>query len=306
MPYAPNGALIQPGYVSDNPFDTGRTGERNAELGGGGKDTQSGWDYDAGAPRPGATQLGNGRWVMPGASDAGGGGGGGDGSSIFGNPYFQQAEAAGKAASAADLADTKGAIQQLMVQFGLIPGNFQDKLGALDDTIRQLIDQNTKSGISQYARLLEGKSDIQRETINRLSARGLSRSGAKGYRLRRNTLDFERTLSDSIQAVLANVGGLQSGYASREYGRQMNLSQFLAQLFSGWRGGGGGGGGGASPVPQAAPVAPPWQQNPNPTWASGGPGTPTIGGGVVGGFNPSVTSLGGGSGTSSKKPLLLY
>lgn len=41
------------------------------------------------------------------------------------------------------------------------------------------------------------------------------------------------------------------------------------------------------------------------SYVTGAPGSPTIGGGTVGGYNPPVTRLGGGSGTSSKKPLLL-
>lgn len=162
-------------------------------------------------------------------------GGGGDSSSVFGNPYFQQFQAANQAQQTADLSDTKSQIQQILIQLGLIPGNYVDKLGALDDTIRQLIEQNTQSGISQYARMLEAKSDVQRETVGNLAARGLSRSGAKGHRLRRNQLNFDRNFSDALTAVLSNIGQLQSGYANREFGRQMNLSQFLASLMSSWR-----------------------------------------------------------------------
>jgi hypothetical protein len=149
-----------------------------------------------------------------------------------------------QAQGTADQSDTKSQLQQLLIQFGLVPGDFQDKLGSLDDTIRALIAKNTESGISQYARMLEGKGDVQRETMNRLSSRGLGRSGAKGYRLRRNQLDFERLFSDAVASVLGNANSLQSGYAGREYGRQMSLSQMLSQLFSSYRPGGGGGGGG--------------------------------------------------------------
>lgn len=185
-------------------------------------------------------------WTPGMAAPSGGGGGGG--SSIFGNPYFQQYQSSVTAADAADLSDTKSQIQQLLIQFGLVPGNYKDKLGALDDTIRQLIEKNTKSGISQYARLLEGKDDIRRETIGRLSSKGLLRSGSKGYRLRRNQLDYDRTLSDSLSAVLGNANQLQSGYAGRASSRQQGLASFLEQLFSSWRPSGGGG--------VAAPTAP--------------------------------------------------
>jgi hypothetical protein len=240
---------------------------------------------------------------LPGARGGSGpgdmGGGGGDGSSVFGNPYFGQQESIFKAQDAADLSDTKSVIQQLLIQFGLVPGNFQDKYGALDDTIRKLIEQNTTSGISQYARMLEGKGDVLRETIGGLGSKGLLRSGAKGHKLRRNQLDFDRSFSDALQAVLSNANSIQSGYANRAFGRQMSLSQMLASIMSQYRPMSSGGG--YSPPPQqstySAP-APAWQD-----LSPGAPGTPTIGGGWVGQPAPNV-SLGGGSGTSSKKPLL--
>lgn len=168
-------------------------------------------------------------------STGGGGGGAVGGSDIFANPYYQQYASQTQAAQAADLADTKSQLQQLLIQFGMVPGNFQDKYGALDDTIRQLIQKNTESGISQYARLLQGKQDVQRDTVNQLASRGLSRSGAKGFALNRNQLDYDRTLSDSLNAVLGNSNQLQSGYAGRELQRQQGLSQFLAQLMANWR-----------------------------------------------------------------------
>lgn len=163
------------------------------------------------------------------------GGGGVGGSDIFGNPFFQQYQSSINAAQAADLADTKAAIQQLLIQFGMVPGNFDDKLGALDETIRELIRQNTESGISQYARMLEGKEDAQREAISGLASRGLLRSGAKGYRLRRNATTFDRSLSDSIASLLGGVNQAQSGYAGREFQRQQSLSQLLASLMAAWR-----------------------------------------------------------------------
>lgn len=229
--YTPNGIPRQPGYYDpNNPYDTGRTGERNAELGGGGKNTMSGWDYDAGRPKDGAYKDEAGNWTIGG----GGGGGGGGMSSLFANPYYQQYQSQLQAQQAADLSDTKSQLQQLLIQFGMVPTGFKDSYGAIDDTIRNLIEQNTASGISQYARMMEGKDDVRRESLNRLGSRGLSRSGARGYRLRRNSLDFDRQFSDTLNSVLGNANALQSGYAGRELQRQQNLSQMLAQLSQQW------------------------------------------------------------------------
>ncbi len=192
----------------------------------------------------------------------GGGGGGGGGSDIFSSPYYQQYQASLQAAQAADLADTKSQIQNLLVQFGLVPGSFQDKYGAVNDTIRNLIKQNTESGISQYARMLEGKQDAQRGTVSGLASRGLLRSGAKGYQLRRNTLNFDRTLSDAMNAVLGNVNQFQSGYANREYQRQQSLAQFLQQLAQSYRP--------PSPSSSYTPAPPPAPQSPQPQFNAPG------------------------------------
>lgn len=213
-------------------------------------------------------------------SSMGGGGGVGD---LTANPYYQQYQAQNQAADAADLAATKSALQQLLIQFGLVPEGFQDKYGALDDTIKQLIQKNTDTGISGYARLLEGKQDAQRAAINNLARRGLTRSGEKGFDLRRGTMDFNRNYSDALNTVLGSANQLQTGYAGRQMDRQSALSQFLAQLaaqvnsFNTGRSGG-------VPRPPSVPQAPQqtplqyWQSNPAPTYTGPVSGTQWYGG----------------------------
>ncbi len=143
--------------------------------------------------------------------------------------YYQQLQSQLMAQGAADKSQTRAAIQQALIGFGLVPEGFKDKLGALDDTTRALIEKNTKTGISGYARMLEGKSDAQKALINRLSASGLRRSGAKGYKLRRGQLDWDRQYQDAIAALLSDVGGRYEGYAANEGARQ---SQLLSALYS--------------------------------------------------------------------------
>lgn len=228
---------------------------------------------------------------LPGARGGTGPGGGGGSSGGTGDltasPYYQQYQSQIQAAQAADLSSMKSQLQQLLIQFGLVPEGFQDKYGALDDTIRQLIQKNTDTGVSQYARLLESKADAQRNAIQNLAARGLSRSGAKGYALRRGGLDFNRAQSDALSQVLGSANSLQSGYASREMDRQNGLANLLAQLASSYR-----------PVVSTGPTPwvpkPPsvpqpqqytaqqaqqyWQSNPAPTYTSPTTGTNWYGG----------------------------
>lgn len=233
---------------------------------------------------------------LPGANNngAGGpgvGGGGGGSSAMFSNPYYQQAEAATRAAGAADLSGTRGQLQQLLIAFGLVPEGFQDKLGVLDDTIRALIQKNTDTGISQWARMLEAEGDSIKSIVNSAATSGQRRSGAYGYRLRRNSLNNNRNRSDVLSALLGKIGSEESGFAQREFGRNMSLTQLLASLFAGWNGGGGGGiGGGSSSPVQSAPV---------PSFT----GTPTIGN-SNNYYGPAAGTPGGGY-TSPKKPLLM-
>jgi hypothetical protein len=254
---------------------------------------------------------------LPGArggTGPGGGGGisGGGGGDLTASPYYQQYQSQLQAAQAADLANTKSALQQLLIQFGLVPEGFQDKYGALDDTIRQLIQKNTDTGVSQYARLMESKTDARNAAIANLAKRGLTRSGAKGYALRRGSLDFNRALSDAMGQVLGNANQLQGGYAQRDLERQSGLASLLAQLAAAWRpaytsGRGGGYVPQAPQVPQAtAPAAAdnPWDYpNPNSIYTG-----QTIGGGETQGgygtaYGPAQVGQGGGF-TSPKKPLV--
>lgn len=164
-------------------------------------------------------------------------------SDLFASPVYQQALAASRAAGTADLAGTRSGIQQLLIDFGLVPQGFQDKLGVLDDTIRSLINKNTESGISQWARLLDVAKDEQRQTVQNTTAAGQRRSGAYGWRLRRGKLADERRRADSLSGLLGTLNSSVSGLASRDYGRQMNLASVLAGLASSWNPVGGSGGG---------------------------------------------------------------
>lgn len=248
---------------------------------------------------------------LPGANDNGPGGPGagqsapGDVAGLFNNavssPFYQQALAATQAAGAADAAARRAAIQQVLIQFGLVPDNFQDKYGDIDATTRSLAQQNTQSGISAVARLKQALSDAQRNSSRSLAARGLRRSGARGYQMRRNQLGYDQSYSDALNSLLSGINQTYQGFAQGEYGRSMSLAQALQNAIGNmsfsYRPSGGGGG--ASFSSQPAAPAPFDYYN----YSPGAPGTPTLGGGTVGDGSPEFR-LGGGSGTSSKKPIL--
>lgn len=143
------------------------------------------------------------------------------------SPWYQQGAAASQAASAADKASGKSAIQQMLIQFGIVPEGFTDQFGAADATTRSLAEANTTSGISAYARMRQALADANRDASRRLAARGLRRSGARGYRLRRNQLGFDQGYADSISKLLGDTRGVYSGFANNEYTRSMNLAGLL-------------------------------------------------------------------------------
>ena len=172
-------------------------------------------------------------------ADAGSGGGSGvpAGSnglydSAVNSPWYQQALAATRSAEAADSAARRSAIQQALIQFGIVPEGFQDKYGDVDATTRSLATANTSSGISAFARLKQALADSQRDASRRLAAKGLRRSGARGYALRKNQLGYDQNYSDAVGKLLGYTSGLYSNYANNAYQRQMGLSGALGSAIT--------------------------------------------------------------------------
>lgn len=236
----------------------------------------------------------------PGGSGGSGGGGGGGGSlaqDAINSPWYQQALAASNAASAADSAARRAAIQQMLIQFGVVPEGFTDPYSDVDQKTRDLAAANTASGISAKARLEKALKDAQTRSSRSLAARGLRRSGERGFQMRENQLGFDQSYSDAIAKLLSGTQGLYSNFAQNEYGRQMSLSQALQnaiQNMSQWyrppRSGGSSGG------QQMAPD--PFTNNPSPNildqWSKAAEYQNSLG--------PSLTT---GGYTSPKKPILM-
>jgi hypothetical protein len=253
----------------------------------------------------------------PGGPGAGGGGGGGGMEALLASPYFQQARAASEAQNAAQEASTREFLRQLLIQTGIVPEGFQDKLGVLDEVTRNLIGQNTSTGISQIARLNEGYADQKTSDINQLAARGLGRSGAKGYKLRRAALTFDRSKADLLAGVSGKINSSLGELSQGQLQRQQSLGQFLSQLAQTFRFGD------FTklparvdrPNPATGPEWNPggWQPEANPsqdynTWVDAG--SPTYGGGTIDygygtAYAPAKVGQGGGF-TSPQKPLLMY
>ena len=157
----------------------------------------------------------------------GGGGGGGSGYSDYQNALRAQLAAAGEA----DAANRRSNIQQALIAFGMVPEGMSDPYGDIDARTRDLIGKNTSSGISTFARLNQGRDDSRKALLNRLGARGLFRSGAKGYGLRRGQLDYDRSLADSLAQLMQTVGGFNSAFANNELNRQQQLASMMSNAY---------------------------------------------------------------------------
>lgn len=149
------------------------------------------------------------------------------------NPWYAQLESMYRAQGASEAANLRSSIQQMLIGYGLVPEGFQDKFGALDEVTRALIKKNTDTGISTLARLKEGQREGVKGLVNRLASRGLGRSGAKGYGLRKNQLGFDRNLADSLSQLMGQVGSMYGGYANNEYARQAALMNAYMQYYTG-------------------------------------------------------------------------
>lgn len=156
--------------------------------------------------------------------DAGSGGGG-----TPMDAYTRQLQSLLESQSQTQKADTIAQIRQALISYGVVPQGFKDTLGVLDPTTLSLIQKNTDTGISGYARMLQEKQDAQNQMLAKLSAAGLRRSGSKGYLQRRAQLNWDRQSADATAALLSDIGGKQRSFADAEAQRKMQL---LSALFN--------------------------------------------------------------------------
>jgi hypothetical protein len=153
------------------------------------------------------------------------GGGGGGGTPM--DAYTRQLQSLLASQSQGQKADTIAAIRQALIGYGVVPQGFKDELGALDDTTRALIEKNTQTGISTYARMQQDKQDAMRQMLAGLSGKGLRRSGAKGFLGRRAQLEWDRKSADMTASLLSDIGGKTRSFADSEAERKQRMLQAL-------------------------------------------------------------------------------
>jgi hypothetical protein len=151
---------------------------------------------------------------------------------IQNDPIFGQLKADLSANGIQDAAARAAAIQRGLIQFGEVPsfnglaGLNQDWLSSdVNDTTRQLAQQNTASGMSVVARQQKQYQDNIRSIKNALAARGALRSGETGYQLGEAQRGFDTAQFDARQELLDYIMGAQQGFLAAERQRQGQLAQ---------------------------------------------------------------------------------
>lgn len=278
--YTPSGAARAPGYYDpNNPWDTGYTGQRNAELNSGQKTTYANWDYDRGLPLGAGIDPNTGLYQL-GGGGGGGGAMGGGGSFLAGDAEYNQMLQDLKAQGISDKASRDAGIKRSFINFGL--PNFDvakaaqttgiGDLASILDADTLALAANNKFSVQQ--RLDRALADRQRTNRLSLRQRGGVRSGESGFLAQRAQTDYETDQFDSTQKLMDYIAGAQAAYAAAERQRQMEQFQMAlaaAARRSSYGYGGGGGGGYALPSSPAPPTMNRdqairyWESNPPPT-----------------------------------------
>lgn len=155
------------------------------------------------------------------------------------DPILRQTLAQIKQAQAADQAALNGTEQQALIGYGQVPGSLAQIPGlasAVDQTTRDLADQNTKSGLSTYARLQEAYKQAVQGTNSSLAARGLLRSGAFGQDNAQDLLGYNQAQSTAVGQLNQYLQGVYNGYLGQQQALMQQESEAynnaLAQLIA--------------------------------------------------------------------------
>ena len=185
------------------------------------------------------------------------------------DPFYQAALANLNAQGIYDKASRDAAIRQALVRFGYMPEavagmSFQDPVAGqpghfstttlqslIDPTTRSLGEQNTKAGLSIWARLMDAANQTQKRAVDVLGSRGMFRSGETGYQLGRASLYADQARYDATNKLMDFLLGAQQAFISAEMQRQALLLQ--EQIAAAGR---------SQPTQPSPPTSPPNQPHP--------------------------------------------
>lgn len=144
------------------------------------------------------------------------------------------------AQQAQDQATRNAAINQSLIQFGMIPdfsslgssmglsaSDIASLEGAIDPNAAALAQQNTAAGLSTEAQLQQQQKQAMTGLRNNLAARGALSSGEDAYQTNLQNQNYALAQNDALQKLLSALGGYQQTYLTNQQNEQGQLTQGL-------------------------------------------------------------------------------
>jgi hypothetical protein len=218
---------------------------------------------------------------------------------IAGDPLYQQEKGALDTQDVTDAHARRAAIQQALIQYGLVPSDLNGLglspealailQGDIDPTTIALAGKNTDEGLSLTARLNQAHADALSQLTNSLAARGMLSSGTTGFETGREDLRNKQSASDALKQLMGAIGGYIGQYTQGVTNRAGQLGGYATDAAGrvkdllGDTPPGGGAAGGTSPTntapvnPVPAPFGPPSVPGNPATAPTIVPGNPAVG-----------------------------
>lgn len=150
---------------------------------------------------------------------------------INNDPLYKQTQADIAAARIGDQASLTAARQRALTEYGAVPtltGNETTLVGNIapdiNDTVRQLAQQNTQAGLSTVGQLKTAYDQNIQALQASLAARGLLSSGETGYQLGQQNNQYQQAGYNALQQLLDTLSGYQSSYLTAEQAREQAIA----------------------------------------------------------------------------------
>lgn len=138
-----------------------------------------------------------------------------------------------------DQAARNAAIDQSLIQFGMIPdfsslgsmglspADIQALQSAISPQVRALAQQNTNAGLSTEGQLQHQQQIAMRSLRNSLAARGALSSGEDAYQTNEQNQNYALAQNKALQGLLSALGGYQQTYLTNQQNEQGQINQGL-------------------------------------------------------------------------------
>lgn len=157
------------------------------------------------------------------------------------DPILGQQLSGYNASGVSNQAALNAAQQRALIQYGSVPGGALPGVTGIDQTTRDLADQNTAGGLSTLAKIRAGYQQADQASVASEAARGILHSGAYGQHAAENLLNYNQAQDTGTQTLLDYLSGLYNGYLQQQQTLQQQaassqgdaLSRIISQITTG-------------------------------------------------------------------------